>query len=236
MKNKIKLIMAIAILTPCLLCGQGNSTNKVTISENASRDMMSVSVSKLNILYLGIDNPVEIAICDVKSESISATIDNGTITKVSGINWIVKLYNGNNAVIKIYVEKDGKKTLYGERIFKVRRMQEPVPVLAGVKKGTIDKKTILDNPNLTVEFGDFLLEDFLINGDKMVITSFSFTSVDSTKKEVESYVSNNNALTINMINSIKRLNPGDKFYIENITLKEPDGSTRKISAMTLAIK
>jgi HSP20 family molecular chaperone IbpA len=86
-----------------------------------------VSADKMNIFYIGIDNPVSVAVPGVLSEKLKVTISEGTIIGSNG-KYIVTVSKPGETEIAIYVEtKPGVYEKEGIKKFRVQRIPNPLP-------------------------------------------------------------------------------------------------------------
>lgn len=224
----LKILTLAAILAPIFSYGQTDSTSAAK-PDVIKPNQIAISAEKLNILYFGIDNPIEIAICDVNSENISATIDNGTITKESDVKWTVKVKNVGKVHIKVFIDKGGKKTLYAERDFRVLKMPNPVVTIGGVKSGPIEKQKIMNQPHLKT-----VLEDFLFDNIKYSVTSFTLTFNNGTAPKV--FQCTGSKISAEALAVIQKAVPGNKIIISEIKAVGPDNLTRSLDVMNLVVK
>ncbi len=82
-----KLILKTAIFgTSLILLSFGENPKNESKNEVKQENQISVSATKMNILYVGLDNPLDIAIPNESSENISVSIDNGTVEKSLSAN------------------------------------------------------------------------------------------------------------------------------------------------------
>ncbi|MEI7596340.1 MAG: GldM family protein [Bacteroidota bacterium] len=219
MKTSIKLLLIAFLFTPIFVFGQSNS-----------KDLLSVSATKMNVLYIGLDNPLDIAICNVKPETISVSIDNGEIVKVEGIHWIAKVNTPGKTSLKVFVEKDGKKELYGVREFRIMKIPDPEVIISNKhSESQIEIQKIIEAPYLVVA-----LQDFLFDNVKFEVTSFKF-SVALGEKIIEINCKGNQ-LTPEVIKIIGELKAGAKIYFEDIKAKGPDGTIRNLASAIYTIR
>ncbi|MDE6715253.1 MAG: gliding motility protein GldM, partial [Muribaculaceae bacterium] len=82
--------------------GDGSTERQdFTSSYTVVEPMATVSATMMNVLYAGIDNPISIAVPGVPSNSISATMTNGTLSR-SGDHWVAKPSKvGSDAVVTV---------------------------------------------------------------------------------------------------------------------------------------
>jgi beta-lactamase regulating signal transducer with metallopeptidase domain len=218
--NKTKLkILALVPITALLLisiaCVNGqNKTNVVT----------AVEPVKMNVLYLGVDNPVRIAASGFETSDLSVSIDNGTITGSNG-EYVIQPKQAGSAVVTISSKgKEIQKTQ-----FRVKIVPDPVAKIAGIKgSGAIEKAYFLKQTEINAAMENF---DFDLNFE---ITQFTITTVEDGKN-IES-TSFSNKITSEQLKLIEKCKPDQRIYIENIKAKGPDGTTRQLSAIMIKVK
>ena len=184
---------------------------------------VAVAASNLNVLYIGVDNPLDIAVAGVEAEAISVTISHGNIKKTAH-NYIVTVTKEEDATIKIYKDKE----LLGTKNFRIKQLPAPIPTLGNdnLKGGSYTKEKLLNSKRLNAI-------DYTPFDAKYTITGFTITTM---KNGYESNAhSNNNYLTAQQISLIQNLATGEKFYIENIRAKGPSGNVLKLRTMSIKI-
>jgi hypothetical protein len=206
----IYLVLCLLIL-PLLVAAQETKIDAV------------VAPVKMNVMYLGMANPIEIAVPGVSSDKISATVSNGTIKKVADL-WEVSPGNAGECVVSVLV--DNKKV--ADKIFRIKLVPNPVAVFAGSYTGRIAKDVALKTEALDAE---------LINFDwdlKFNIRSFTFLCSDG-KYDYEE-VSKGNKLTDKMRSLITDRKTGQNIVFKDIVAVGPDGKTRNLSPVILVLE
>ena len=225
MKTILSQIMFAIMLAPMLTIAQTSTTDAPK-----TEDLVVVATPAMNILYIGIDNIIEIGISGEKSENIKAESAGAKVTKISGAKWSVRVNAPGSVIIQVYLKKNGKEILYASKDFRVKSVPSPIAMIAGKKDGEIEKAVLLKIPYVSAVVEDFLL----ISGIKFAITSFSFGYFDGKTINFSKAVGANfSAETIEIIN---KLNSGDNIYIEDIKAIGPDATERYLSSLTLTIK
>lgn len=177
------------------------------------------AATKMNVLYLGISNPIEIAVPGVTSDKVSATITNGTINRTT-TGWEVKPSSLNDLVLIILV--NNKKV--SEKKFRVKAIPSPVPVFAGLNNGSASKDVLLTG-TLEAELKDFLWDI------KFEIESFTFAfSKDGFDREI---TSKGNKLTDEMKSIIFDLKQGQYIIFKDIKAIGPDGKLKDLNQLIL---
>jgi gliding motility-associated protein GldM len=187
-----------------------------------------VSPTKMNVFYLGVDNPVEISVPGVPSDRIQASISNGTIRSDRRGGWIVKPARaGRDAVISVSAEVNGEKRTMPVKKFRVKVVPNPVAVIAGKKGGQLRKNVLLAQRGVLAQMEDF---DFDLT---FRITEFTVSAnVGGFFNEKKAKGNKFTPDQLKLINGMKR---GQKVIIEDIKAVGPDGSTRKLNSIVFKI-
>ncbi len=201
--------------------------------------MATISPTMMNVLYAGIDNPISISVPGVPMNSVSASISAGTLTR-SGNSWVAHVSKvGTEATISVTAELDGRRQEVGAMTFRVRKLPDPYPFIAirdasgnSVQyKGSpkrISKAQLMAASGLGAA-----VDDGIINVTYTVV-SFSTVFYDSMGNAIPE-VSNGASFSDRQKEQFKRLKAGKSFFISNVKAKGPDGITRDISPMEVAL-
>ena len=85
-----------------------------------------VAATSMNILYAGIENPISVAVSEVKHSDLTIEVDNGTVSKVKdGEFMIVPDMPDVICNISVYVNDGGVKESYLRSEFRVKRLPNP---------------------------------------------------------------------------------------------------------------
>lgn len=190
-------------------------------SQEIGRDAV-VASSKMNVLYRGLDNPIEIAVPGVKSDKVSATITNGTIKKSSN-GWIATPGDQSESIITVLV--DNKKV--SEKPFRVKTVPNPTALFGGKNDMQITKDIAIKTETLDAELKDFLWDL------KFVIKSFTLSWNKDNYDFSES--STSNKLTDKMKAAIANCKAGQKFYFERIKAVGPDGRDKDLNPIIITV-
>ncbi|MEI7596337.1 MAG: GldM family protein [Bacteroidota bacterium] len=195
----------------------------------AKADLVVISPEKMNVLYIGLDNPIKIAISGIDSKNITATINQGELIRTSDVNWIAKVDSQGKALIKVFADNDGKIELYATKEFRIKKLPSPVVMLAGRRYNFIERKMIVTSPYLMAD-----LEDYMLYGVAFYIQSFTFTISNGThNSEVKC---TGFMLPQNVLELIKKANDRDLITFSDIKVKFPDGSIRQVDDLNLILK
>ena len=183
-----------------------------------------VHPENLNVIYIGVANPLYISIPGIPCRNIIPEIDHGEIKKKDKkckYNAYPKKKGIANIRIKARLTEGGEFKYIGLPVkFRVKNLPDPYVELGGKISGTISMLDIFANPILEVSLSNF---EFKMNWK---IKSFSLSALD--EKNLIKYDSHNNQLTKEQIELIKSLKDSSKIYITNAIVIGPDRSKRKL--------
>ena len=91
----------------------------------ATSQVFSIANEKMNVMYLGVDNPISIAVEKIPAADVIAKSTNGTIIKENG-NYSSRPNRIGIATIRLYQKAGGKLKLIGEKPFRVKMLPNPV--------------------------------------------------------------------------------------------------------------
>ncbi len=93
--------------------------------------LLVASPTKMNVLYRGVDNPIELSVPGVPADRVQASIDNGAIAR-AGSGWVVNKLSGNKAQVSAVVTNaDGSTRRIGPVVFRVKDLPPPSAIVAG---------------------------------------------------------------------------------------------------------
>ncbi|MDE5880639.1 MAG: gliding motility protein GldM [Muribaculaceae bacterium] len=201
--------------------------------------MATISATMMNVLYAGIDNPISISVPGVPMSGVQATMTNGSLVR-NGDHWVAHPGQvGSEAVISVSAQIDGRSQPVGSMAFRVRKLPDPTPYIP-IKDAQGNTTHYKGSPKkiskaalMAAETLGAALDDDLLNISYTVV-SFSTVFFDSMGNAIPE-VSNGSAFSPRQKEQFKRLKPGKTFFISDVKAKGPDGITRDISPMQVAL-
>lgn len=198
-----------------------------------AKPSMAVSPTKMNVFYIGVDNPVDISVAGVAPKDVSATLSSGgTITSIGGGHYIVKVTSGDaQGITNVNVTKktkDGNKSAGPPMPFRVKKVPSPQASYAGVVgDGKITKGAISAAGGVVPK-----LEDFVFDLQFPVVSWNMSVFVNGVYVD---YTANGASTTSQMKDILARVKTGQKVMIEDVKVRAPDG-IRKIPGCVLKIQ
>lgn len=202
------LLLGSALLVILYGCSTGDSNAPKTAA---------VEAVKMNTLYLGVDNPIRIAVSGVPTSQVEVTIDNGTIVGENGDFVVAPKEVG---VVKITVSCKGSEIRVAE--FKVKRTPDPIAAVKGITERMVDKEALIAGGELEARMPEGFSFDLKFN-----ITSF--TLIVTQKGYSKSFSTKDPFLTDDMKKIINELKSGQGVAFTDIKVMCPDGTERDLN-------
>ena len=189
-----------------------------------------VSPDKMNVFYIGVDNPVSISVPVFPAELVNASLSkSGTLTKVQPGNFVAKVQTVGETEVVVSAEmQDGSKKNMGSKLFRIKRVPDPVAEIGKSGGGNIKAATFKVQRGIVAELKNF---DFDI---RFNIVSFEMTYA-AARQDLVTTTAEGPLFTQKMLDYLNRAKPGDVFYFDNIRAKGPDGTTRKLPGIVFKL-
>jgi len=195
----------------------------------------SISLDKMNVFYIGVDNPITLSASGVPAGSLNYTAENCTLTKAEGVNkYMVRVSAPGKAKITLTGKlSDGTTKSFGTYEYRIKRIPDPYPVIAGKRGGSVAASELSVQEAIFAKLDNF---DFDV---KFVVTSFD---VGIQKKRADYLVGQSNTQFLTGPNAVRTVEDivthvkiGDRIYFENIKAIGPDKQTRNIGSVNFII-
>ncbi|MBU8893134.1 MAG: gliding motility protein GldM [Bacteroidales bacterium] len=187
-----------------------------------------VSPTKMNVFYVGVDNPVSISIAGVPGNKITPSITNASIRKQRDGEYIVLPKRPGNSLISVRAEIDGVSKNMGVAPFRVKALPDPTIQVAGKKGGKIQRNVFSAQAGVfaVMEGFDFDLE--------FKITEFTVSTTDRGGYFI-GQTTKGNIFTKAQKDLMKDLRRGQRVNIEDVKAIGPDGSVRNLAPIVFEI-
>lgn len=201
----------------------GNNNNSIPPAE------VSVAVvgTKTNVLYIGVDNPIEIVAKDIPTENLKLTIRGGIILK-RGDGWIIRVKKPGKAALTVTHPTKGKS----EFTFRIKRVPTPRVVLAnGEVDGAISTTIMSVQGGLLAKLEDFPFDC------KCAVQSYRLYYIPKGSEKVE-LQAKGGKFAGKIKNLLTRIiKSGDVLLFQNVKVRCPgDLAGRKANGLSFIIK
>ncbi len=189
-----------------------------------------VSPVNMNVFYRGLDNPVEVSVPGVDRSALTVTMSGGSITPSADGTYNVKPGEGKDATINVSANINGESVQMPARNFRIKKIPDPIPSFGGKKPydSTIPQGDATVAAGVRADMEGF---DFPVTAQ---VSSFMVTLVSNGA--LKEYKSNGNRISDEASQAIRKMKKGEKIFIEQIMCRMPDGTDRKLSAITLKVQ
>lgn len=191
---------------------------------------LSVSPTKMNVLYIGVPNPIDVTASGYDPSKLHVSISQGSIPSAGKPGqYHANVKQQGTANITVTATVDGQTKNLGTRQFRVMRVPNPTATVNGQSSGLIGKAILAAQQGVKADMGSDFVFDMKFN-----VTSFKVST--TIKGFVQDAVSNGPAFSAQQKQIINSANVGSKIYIEEIKARGPDGSIRDLSPICLKLK
>lgn len=188
-----------------------------------------ISPTKMNVFYEGVDNPVEISAPGIPSENLKINISNARLVR-QGADYIVRPNQGaagRDATISVSADLDGKTQQLGTKVFRVKRVPDPVAKVNNQRGGLIPKALLVAQMGIAADMENF---EFDL---KFRITKFTVSTI--VNGYIVEHASRNTFFTDEQKDMLRRTSRGQKVFISDIEAVGPDGRPRSLGSIALVI-
>lgn len=188
----------------------------------AAAPSANVSADKMNVLYIGVENPISISAAGVPNSKVRASLSGaGSLSGGNG-KYIAQVTTPGQVTVNVSAEINGKMTNMGSRLYRVKQVPPPTPKFAGLSSGRVSSAAAKAQPGVFAVLENF---DFDM---KFSVTGYTMYVVKKRTDPIFESV-NGPALTARLRQALSSVTAGDKITIEDITVRDPKGNSRRLS-------
>ncbi len=208
----------------------GNTqTRTYNVEYTVGQANASIALDKMNVLYVGVDNPVTIAASGGGDDKVQASISGGggSLVRVGAGKYIARVTAPTDDC-RITVSVDGK--VAGASQFRVRTIPDPIATVGGFASGeNVAAGAFKAQSGVAAWIKDFPFDL------KYSVTSFTLTA-DTDDGDIVEAQCTGNTWSASAQNIIKGLKAGKLVTIDNIRAVGQDGRSRKLPSLVYYIK
>ncbi|MCB0734798.1 MAG: hypothetical protein H6608_11095 [Flavobacteriales bacterium] len=235
------LTVALLIILAPTLKGQVSYTITVDTSANDNSQNLDsgnvvVSADAMDVLYMGVFNPISIAIPGIASSELFVELEGvkGVIQHDTGISYRIKVWDRGTAIFRIYrVLNDSSRIILGTRSFRVRPIPKPEVHWGAIENNGIPvpKAALLAQMQVFASLGS----GFVLEGVSYQISEYQFVLDLRQKDSVISKKVYGNMIDRQIKDMVQQCESGDRVIIDMIRAKGPDG-IRSLSPIILEVQ
>ena len=182
----------------------------LSISALSFSQAVAVAAVRFNILYVGVDNPLSIAVENVPTKSLIVKASKGTVTRVSGNHYIYHGSEPGEVDILVYKKEKGSLRELGKIPFRVTTFPDPTAFVGNLKGGKISKKTLIAMGGVIAKLEN---SDFEASAR---VDSFTVCILYKNSCEYKTFKNIRNKFNQQVLDAFKDLNHGDTLVIRDI--------------------
>lgn len=191
-----------------------------------ARPSAVVSPDKMNVLYIGLPNPVSISAPGVAKENLRVSMTGGTISGSNG-HYEVRVNSIGTATVNVAGElMKGKISPLGSTLFRVKRIPDPKAEFAGKSGGNTSAANLRAQDRVFAKLDNFEFDA------RFNVTRFTLM-VAKPRQDVIIMSANGNQLTSQMRSVMNTVTPGTTVIFKDIIAVGPDGSQRGLDNIAL---
>jgi len=173
---------------------------------------------KMNVLYIGVDNPITVSAAGVSNSKVRASITQGSLSGGNG-KYSARVSTPGTVNINISAEVNGKVMNMGSQKYRVKFIPDPIAKFGGVAGGKLSAGSARVQPGLQA-----VLENFDFDARFTVVSYNGYV----IKKRQDAIVATNNGASLSgtLKAAISSVTAGDKIIFDEIKVSDPSGKIR----------
>jgi gliding motility-associated protein GldM len=189
----------------------------------------SLQLDKMNVMYIGVDNPVTLSASGYNIEDVSLSMAGATVKANGKGQYLVRVAKQGTMEYSINAKtRQGTIAKVGGGKIRAKFIPPPQAEVANTTSGVVKTGVAKVQPGVVATLKGF---DF---DAPFQVTSFRFVLWPKIGDPVE--IDNNGArFTSSVKEAISRSRPGDRWLFENVKAKGPDGRIQPVNSVTITL-
>ena len=199
------------------------------VSYRVAKPSAVVSPDKLNVFYIGVENPVSVSAPGTPKENLKISISAGEVKGSNGAYTVLVKQSGNVTVSIFGTDDKGKSVKLGDQVFRCKRIPPAHASFGGKSGGNVPKAQMTAGDRIFVKAEDF---------DFPAPFSVSHFKLFVRKPRVDAQIleSSNEKFTPAMKAALAGCTPGTQVVFDEIYATGPDGMKRQVDAIIYYIQ
>jgi len=191
-----------------------------------ARPSAVVSPTKMNVLYIGVQNPLAVSAPGIPAENLHVSISSGSLSGSKG-TYEAKVSTIGDAKVTISADDGkGKTQVLGTQTFRIKRIPDPTPQFAGRTSGTTSAVNLRAQSTVFAHLDNFEFEA------KFTVTRFTLY-IQKPRQDAIIKKGTGADLNAEMKAQMAGIGPGTRVIFDDINAVGPDGSTRVLAPILL---
>lgn len=203
--------------------GQTKTYKTGTQTYQVAKPSAVVSPDKMNVLYMGVQNPLSVSAPGIPVDKLHVSISGGggSLSGSKG-HYEARVTSIGEAMVNISAELEKGKTVnLGSTKFRVKRIPDPKAQFGGKSGGTSPAVNLRQQDRLFAKLENFEFDaKFVVKSFKMFVAKPHQDAILTTSSSAELSAAQRAALA--------SLTPGSTIYFDDIVAVGPDGQQRAL--------
>lgn len=197
-----------------------------TQTYQVARPSAVVSPDKMNVLYIGVNNPLSVSAAGTPTDKVKVSMTGGSLSG-SGGKYNARVSSPGTARISISAEvAPGKIQTLSTTEFRVKRIPDPIAKFAGKTGGSMATVALKAQNAIFAKLDNF---DFDAN---FKVTKFTMI-IAKPRADAIVLSTSGGQLSSSMKSALNGITPGTRVIFDNIVAVGPDGTSRQLNAVAL---
>jgi len=191
----------------------------------------TISADIMNVLYIGLDNPISVSVPGYAPNDVVVTITGGTLTKMGNGTYIARVTAIGSATINVSIKmRDGSIRPMGTKQFRIRNVPKPEARFGALESGVYSSVAV-SGQNIIIG----VMSNFVFEGIKYNVTSYTFSyyPIDGVNKSIPVKGAQ---ITEEIKTIISKAKKGDKILVDEIYADGPDAVGIKVAPVAITIE
>ena len=188
-----------------------------------------VSADAMNVMYIGVDNPVSISAPGVPMESLKLSGSGVSLTPKGNGKYVARVSSPGEVSLSVSATIDGKTQNFGASKFRVKRIPKPTARVAGKEGGRISVAQLRGQNVISASLDNF---DF---DAKFNVTKFNMYILKPRVDPIGPYSASGNNFSGQMKTALSGLVAGSVVTIYDIVGVGPDGIAQNLNPITFQV-
>jgi len=190
-----------------------------------ARPSAVVSPEKMNVLYIGVPNPLAVSAPGIPLDKLHINISSGSVSGSNG-HYSANVKTIGTATVSVSGEVSGKTMTLGSTLFRVKRIPDPKFQFAGKSGGTTSAANIRAQDYVFAKLDNFEFDA------KFNVTRFTVMVIKPRQDPIIK-TGSGNTLSGEMHSALGSVVPGTTIVFKDINAVGPDGSTRYLDPIVI---
>jgi len=212
--------------------GGGSNYYPFAASYIVTPPALVVSATKMNVLYIGVPNPVDISVPGYAPELVTPSVSAGNSISPDPTkkgSYVLNCTKGTKeANVSVSVKQGStNKAMQGAVKFRVKNLPDPIAKVGGKESGVITKALLLASGGVAAVMKDF---DFDLR-----VTVASYTVALNVGGEFKTASATGYNFTGEITTLLQKVKNNGRVIFEDIKVRMPDGTVRTLPTLTLKV-